>query len=78
MVIQHQKKQKTKQKLKKIKSDISEIAKRKNKSGEQKGAMKNIMALYESQEEVSNCLMIILKLYLILNAKQNMEKDSKY
>ena len=78
MVIQHQKKQKTKQKLKKIKSDISEIAKRKNKSGEQKDAMKNIMALYESQEEVSNCLMIILKLYLILNAKQNMEKDSKY
>ena len=78
MVIQHQKKQKTKQKLKKIKLDISEIAKRKNKSGEQKGAMKNIMALYESQEAVSNCLMIILKLYLILNAKQNMEKDSKY
>ena len=40
--------------------------------------MKNIMALNESQEEVSNCLMIILKLYLILIAKQNMEKHSKY
>ena len=40
--------------------------------------MKNIMALNESQEEVSNCLMIILKFYLILIAKQNMEKHSKY
>ena len=30
------------------------------------------------EEKVSNYLMIILDLYLKLNAKQNMEKDKKY
>ena len=29
------------------------------------------------EKKLSNCLMIILKLYLDLNIKQNMEKDSK-
>ena len=29
-------------------------------------------------EKLSNCLMIVLQLYLGLNMKQNMENDSKY
>ena len=30
------------------------------------------------KKKLSNCLIIILQLYLRLNLKQNMEKDSKY
>ena len=29
-------------------------------------------------EKLSNCLMIVLQLYLGINMKQNMENDSKY
>ena len=30
------------------------------------------------EKKLSNCLMIILKLHLKLNTKQNMEQDTKY
>ena len=30
------------------------------------------------EKKLSNCLIIIVKLYLKLNTKQNMEKDLKY
>ena len=40
--------------------------------------MKNTKTLYESREKLSNCLMVILKLYLRLNIDQFMEKDAKY
>ena len=45
------------------------------KSEEQNSEIKNIKTLYESREKISDCLMIILKLYMKLNTKQSMEKD---
>ena len=39
-------------KIKKIKSDINEIIKVRNKSEEQKSAIKNIKTLYKSREKV--------------------------
>ena len=78
MVIQHQKKQKKIKKKKKIKLDTNEIVKVSRKTGKQKIVIKNFKILYESRKKLSNCLMIILKLYLKLNIKENMEEDSKH
>ena len=48
------------------------------KTEKQKSVIKIFKILYESREKLSNCLMIILKLYLKLNIKENMEEDSKH
>ena len=43
-----------------------------------KKAVKNIKTLTNQKKNLSSCLMIILELSLKLNAKQNIEKVSKY
>ena len=48
------------------------------KSEEQKSALENIKLIVNHEKLLSNFSIIILQLYLMLNAKQNMEKDSKY
>ena len=47
-------------------------------SEEQKNAMNNLKVFYKAREKVINCLIIILQFLLMVNMKQNMEKDSKY
>ena len=58
-----------------FKSDLNEITRQnsKKKSEDQIRTIENIKNLYKS-----NCIMIMLKLYLKLSTKQNMEKDLKY
>ena len=72
--IQHQEKQK---KIKKIKSNINEIVKGRDKFEEPKSAMKNFKHFTNDDKKLSICLTIILKLYMKLNTKQNMENESK-
>ena len=69
---------KTKEKQREFKSDLNEILKGRYKSENQNIVIKNIKTLYESRENLSNCLMIFLELYLKLNTKQNLERGSKY
>ena len=76
MVIQHQKKRKKIKK--KNESDINEIAKERNTLVKQKSAIKKLKHFTNHEKKFSNCLIIILKFYLKLNTKQNVEKDSKY
>ena len=68
------------QKKAKEKQSLTQIymVKELKKSEGQKSAIKNIKTFYESREKISNCLMIILELYLKLNTKQNTKKGSKY
>ena len=61
-----------------FKPNLNEISRGRFKSKEQKSVLKNIKLLYKSREAVIKLLKIILQLYLRLNTKQNMEKDSKY
>ena len=68
---------KAEKKEKEFKSEINKIVKRGKKSEYQKSAINNIKTLYKPWEKLSNCLMIILELYLKVNAKQKMEKLSK-
>ena len=56
--------------------DINETMKIRYQSQEQKITIKSIEKLYESRKkELSNCLMIILKLLLRLNIDQFMDRD---
>ena len=41
-------------------------------------ALLGLKYFMNTEKKLSNCLMIVLKLYLKLNTKQNIEKDSKY
>ena len=41
-------------------------------------AMNNLKVFYKAREKVINCLIIILQFLLMVNMKQNMEKDLKY
>ena len=59
----------------KNKSTINEILHGRDKSEEQNVAKKILKHFTNHEKKLSNCLMIILKLYLKLNRKQNMEKD---
>ena len=61
-------------------SNTSETTREKweHKSKEQKNTINNLEMFYKAREKLSSCLMIILQLYLRINIKQNMEKDSKY
>ena len=43
-----------------------------------KNAIKILIYFRNHKRKLSNYLMIILKLYLKLNIKQDLEKDSKY
>ena len=61
-------------------SNASETTREKweHKSKEQKNTINNLEMFYKAREKLSSCLMMILQLYLRINIKQNMEKDSKY
>ena len=41
-------------------------------------ALSGLKYFRNNEKKLLNCLIIVLKLYLKLNTKQNMEKDSKY
>ena len=57
-----------------IKSDINKIVKRKHKSEEQKSAIEILKHFKNHEKKLSNCLMIILKLYLKLNSKKMLQR----
>ena len=48
------------------------------KSEDQKNEIKILKHFINQEKKFSNCLMIILQLYLKVNTKQNMEKVSTY
>ena len=75
MVLRNYKKQKE---IKITKSDVNEILKGGKESEEQKSAIKISKYFTDHNKRLIHCLMIIPKLYLKLNIKQNMEKRSKY
>ena len=60
-----------------FKSDLSEIKRGRCKSEEQESVLKNIEVLYKVREKYQYFLMIILQLYLKLDLRQLMKKDSK-
>ena len=60
-----------------FKSSLREISKERFKSEDQKSALKILKHFTSHGKKLSNCLMIILQLYMKLNIKQNMEKVSK-
>ena len=61
-----------------FKSNLNEISRGRNNSEKQNMALENIKLLCKSQEVVLNYLMIVLQLYLRLNTKKFMERNSKY
>ena len=63
---------------KEFKFKINEIVIGCKRSQDPKKAIKNIKTLTNHKKNLSSCLMIILELSLKLNAKQNIEKVSKY
>ena len=69
---------KTKENREKFRSNLNETTKGKweHKLKEQKIILNNLKMLAKQDKKLSNCLMIILQLYLRLNMKQSMEKDS--
>ena len=61
-----------------FKSNLNEISKGRFTSEEQQNAIKILTCFTNQEKLLSNYLMVILQLYLKLNAKQNMEKVSQY
>ena len=61
-----------------FKSNLNQISRGRFKSKEQKSPSENIELFRDHKMLLLNYLMNVLQLYLWLNTKQNMEKDSKY
>ena len=72
--------QKAKEKQRKVRRNVRETRswKREHKSKEKKSTIENLEMIYEAGEKLSNCLIIKPQLFLKLNMKQNVEKESKY
>ena len=71
---------KNKKNQQKFRSNLSKTTRGEweHKSEEQKNTINKLRMFYKAREKLLHCLMIIPQLYVKLNIKQNMEKDSKY